>query len=130
MRTLPEVDCCEGLLNPRLPAREAVQAREEFQVLGHCQPAVQARSLWHDRDTLANLCLIGPGQWNAGYHRRPGRRCDQRAQDPYRRRLARPVGAEEPKHLAVGDTERQIHYGGPSAETFVQVADFYRRSPG
>jgi hypothetical protein len=47
--------CRQGRLHPLLPPRQAVRPREELQVLGDRQPAVQARSFRHDRDALPDF---------------------------------------------------------------------------
>jgi len=105
MGPVSEADRGQGLRDPLLAPRQAVQPGEEVQVLGHRQPAVQARGFGHDRDALADLLRAGRVQREPRDHGGPGGRRDQRAEDPHRRGLAstaaHPVPPEQRKPATV-----------------------------
>jgi hypothetical protein len=54
----------------------------------------------------------------------PGRRRRQTEQKLDRRRLSRPVGAEEPEDLASLSRERHVVDGGDAVEALGQMLDF------
>jgi hypothetical protein len=64
-----------------------------------------------------------PNTLNCCDDRRSRTWCDQRAQRPHGRGLARPVRPQEPEHLTARDTERHVGHGGAPAENLGQVTD-------
>src|SRR5579859_5327002 len=96
MGAVAEADRRQRLGDPLLAPRQAVQSREELQVLGDREPAVQAGGFGHDRDALADLLGVSRIKREPGDHGGPRGRRDQRAEDPHGGGLARAVGARKP----------------------------------
>ena len=65
-------------------------------------------------------------QRNPGDDRRSRTWCDQRAQRPHGRGLARPVRAQEAEHLAVANLERDVVKSDAIPEALGQVLDDQR----
>ena len=86
----------------RLGAAQAVERALQAQQLAAGHQRVERGLLERDADRPADLRGLRDDV-EAGDDRAPGRRAQQRREDPHRRRLARAVGAEEPVDLAGRD---------------------------
>ena len=104
-----------------------VEVREALEVLADTQTQVQARRFGHHRDPPADLHAVLGRERYSRHRRRPGRRLDERAERPDRRRLARAVRAKEPEDLASSHVERDVVEGHPVAEALGQMTDRERR---
>ena len=100
---------------PLGPAR-AAEIRERISIMPEAPGLYRRLTVSENLDYFARLYSLP--------HR------EQRAEDPHRGRLARPVRAQEAEHLAARDAERHVGHGGPRAEVLGQVADLYRRGLG
>jgi len=104
---LLEIHLHDRLLDPRAPIASgyAGHARVEIEVLARCQGAV-------NRDRLRHISKRGAHQQALPSHIEPGNQCSargrrqQRRQDLDRRRFAGTVRAQQPKHRARGNRER------------------------
>ena len=99
--------------------RDALEAREEHELVQHLHPRVEPALLGEIAPGRARqqLALGAPPRDPAGVGLEDAER------DPHRRRLAGPVRAEEPEDLARGDLEREIVERDDGAEPLGEVVD-------
>jgi hypothetical protein len=102
-------------------ARQAVDARDEFQILAHRKILVETEVLRHVADARLDLCGFGADvEAEAGAAALVGR--EQAAQHADGGGLARAVGAEEAEDRAAPDLHRQVADDHSPAERFGQAA--------
>ena len=94
--------------------RDSVGAGHERQVLGDGQIGVQAQILRHVTRVAGGA--PAPIRRTAQHPDAPLRGRDQPKQHPDQRRLAGPVGAEQPDHLSATDVHRHLVHGGERTE--------------
>jgi hypothetical protein len=103
---LPQPEQPEQLVRPilRLGGRDAVVGGVKRQVPADRDRAIEVAALRHDREPAAGVDRIGDDV-DAADQSLPAGRPYARGQHAHRRRLARPVGAQQPEHLAGIDRE-------------------------
>ena len=126
VRAVGEVDGLEGAPDSIARVRHLVQLGEALEVLDDAQAEVEPRRLGHDRDAAPDLHAVLGRQRDPGHRGGAGRRRDERAERPDRRRLAGAIGAEEAEDLATPDVERDIVECETGAERLREVADRQR----
>jgi hypothetical protein len=127
---IAEVKALEQLSATALgrPARGAVEAAHHGQVLQPGEVLVDRRVLAGETDAMTQRGGIAHDVQTD--HRRGARiRCEQRREDAHQRRLARPVGAEQPQDRALWHVEVHAIESPHLAERLGHAADDDRRLP-
>lgn len=124
MTAVCELDHLQHLVEPprNLPSRDAVQLGVKAKVLLRGEVVVKGRILEHQPDPPAH-CERVAHDVKAADARLARARAHERAEDRDRRRLPRPVRAQERKRLPGRDAEAHATYGLDVAKALDQVAD-------
>ena len=108
---------------------QAINTTKQADILPHLQVAIKGELLAHVPDMPLDLLAL-PIDIETGHPSLARRRPTQAAQHPHGGRLARSIGAQEPKDLALTHRETDVVHGGEIAKAIWLKAIKQSSMPG